>query len=299
MEAAASQNGDWTIGKLLAWTTEHLNRSGIEDARLSAEVLLAHAANCRRIQLYTRFDEVLPAEPITRFRESVRRAARHEPIAYVVGEKEFFSLAFHVTRDVLIPRPETETLVEVIVDHCRRAKIDRPRIWDIGAGSGCIGIAILAQLPQAQALFTDISAAALAVARQNAERHRMLDRIQIAEAAGLALPDRAIAGEGFDVLVSNPPYIPCAEVPGLRPEVKDFEPRCALTDEADGLTFYRGLAAECAASLRPDGRVFVEIADGRAPAVMQTMLSTGSLVHVSTTKDRVTGLDRVMQFKSK
>ncbi|MBI1827209.1 MAG: peptide chain release factor N(5)-glutamine methyltransferase [Planctomycetes bacterium] len=290
----------WTIGRLLSWTSDYLKQCEIEDARLSAEVLLAAAMQCRRIDLYTRFDEVPGDGVLKQYRDWVRRAAQHEPIAYLVGEKEFFSLPFHVSRDVLIPRPETEALVEAVADYCQQAKFERPRILDVGTGSGCIIIAILKGLPAATGVASDISAAALEIARKNAHRHQVVGRLQLIEADGLSFGAKDGGGPPsakFDVIVSNPPYIPAAEVASLKPEVREFEPPIALTDGSDGLSFYRHLATDAPDVLTPNGHLFVEVADGRAAAVIETVSSTcPKLVHRKSIRDRVTGLERVIVF---
>lgn len=287
----------WTIGRLLAWTAEFLGRQGVDDPRLATEVLLAHAAACRRIDLYARFDRVLDADALTRFRESVKRAGSHEPIAYLVGEKEFFSLRFHVTSDVLIPRAETEELVECIIDVCRQAAWEAPRLWDLGAGSGCVAIAALSQLPTATCLATDAFPAALEITRKNAERHGVLGRLTAVEASQLVLPDSVIPEGGFHVLMCNPPYIPAVQMAKLDRAVRDFEPRQALTDEGDGLSFYRVLARESPRWLAPDGFVAVEIGDGTAEAVRQIMTADRALAHDRTRKDRTVGKERVLVFR--
>src|SRR3990172_8828927 len=153
----------WSIGRLLSWTSDYFGRLQVVDARLASEVLLAHAAQCRRIDLYARFDSILEPERVECFRGWVRRASAHEPIAYLVGQKEFFSLSFKVTPDVLIPRAETETLVECVLDHCDKAGLAQPRLLDLGTGSGCLAIAALTHLPEATAVATDVSPAALDV----------------------------------------------------------------------------------------------------------------------------------------
>ncbi len=287
----------WTIGRLLTWTGEFLTRQGVDDPRLSSEVLLAHAAQCRRIDLYAKFDRVLDADSLTRFRESVKRAGNHEPIAYLVGEKEFFSLRFCVTPDALIPRAETEELVECVIDLCRQSGWDSPRLWDLGTGSGCIAIAVLSQLPTATCLATDSSHAALEIARRNAERHQTADRMSLHHATQLALPVELIPEGGFHLLVSNPPYIPAAQIATLDRAVRDFEPRAALTDEADGLLFYRTIANEGPRYLSPDGYVAVEIADGCAEAVKEIMTAKNAFTHYRTHKDRTVGKERVLVFR--
>lgn len=291
------ESAPWSVGRLLTWTTEHFTRQGVDDPRLSSEVLLAHAAGCRRIDLYTRIDRVLEPELLTRFRELVRRAASHEPIAYLVEEKEFFSLRFRVSRDVLVPRAETEELVETAIDSCRMAGWEKPNIWDIGTGSGCIAIAILKQVPGAWALATDLSEAALEVARDNAQRNKVDERFLPVRADYLEILDSVIPEGRFQLLVCNPPYIPAGQIAKLDRAVRDFEPHGALTDEADGLTAYRILGQKAARFLADGGLVIVEVGDGAAQAVIEVMTSPGLLVHWRTRKDRTVGKDRVLVFK--
>jgi release factor glutamine methyltransferase len=286
----------WTVARLLAWTTEHLTRRGLGEARLASEVLLAHAAGCRRIDLYARFNDTIPPEKTAVFRELIRRAAEHEPIAYLVGEREFFSLPLAVGRGVLIPRPETETLVECVLDHLKRAENAAPTLLDVGTGSGCIAIALLKHLPGARATATDVSAAALATATANAARHGLSDRVTVLEADGLALPEGAAPEGGYDVIVSNPPYIAKEAMPGLADTVKNHEPHEALTDGADGLSFYRRLAEGAAALLAEAGVVAVEIGADQAPAVRQIFEAAG-WTHAATRQDRVTGRERVLIWK--
>ena len=292
----ATNRSEWTLGRLLSWTSEYLAGRKVEEARLASEVLLAHAAGCRRIDLYVRFDEVLPTDQLDRFRTSVRRAAAHEPIAYLIGEKEFFSLSMLVTPDVLIPRPETETLVECVIDHCREADLKEPLLIDLGTGSGCIAVAVLTQLEGARVVATDLSAAALAVAQKNAERHGVRERLTLAQADRLALPAETLPEGGFDVLMSNPPYVTPEAADCLGATVRAYEPRAALTDEVDGLSFFRAIAAEGPGLLGAGGCVVVEVGDEQAPAVLETMVAMGRLEHEATLKDRTVGHDRVLKF---
>ncbi|MEK7730836.1 MAG: peptide chain release factor N(5)-glutamine methyltransferase, partial [Planctomycetota bacterium] len=289
----------WTIGRLLSWTSDHFGRHQVVDARLASEVLLAHAAQCRRIDLYTRFDSVLEPQRVECFRGWVRRASAHEPIAYLVGQKEFFSLSFKVTPDVLIPRAETETLVECVLDHCGKAGLTHPRLLDLGTGTGCLAIAALVHLPVATGVATDVSAAALEVARSNAARHGVTDRLTLIEADRLALPAEVVPQSGFDILMCNPPYIPASAIAGLDAAVRDYEPSLALTDGAEGLSFYRTIAADGPALLAPDAMVFVEIGDGQAQAVVEVMTAVGNLEHRQTRKDRIVGQERVLAFSIK
>lgn len=293
--APSTEQQEWTLGRLLKWTAEFFNGQGVSDARLSAEVLLAHAVGCRRIELYTQFEKVPATEMLDQFRDGVRRATAHEPIAYIVGEKEFFSLGFTVTRDVLIPRPETETIVECVLDHCRTNDLSAPRLLEIGTGSGCIIISALVHLPKATAIATDVSPGALEVARTNAARHGLQDRLRLLEADRCVLPEK-VTGDGFDCLLCNPPYIAANDVAGLPSTIRDFEPRCALTDEEDGLSFYRTIANDGPTLLKSSGVVIVEIGDDQAPKVVAVFESGGVFTHSNTVRDRIVGRERVLKF---
>lgn len=284
----------WTVSRLLNWTRDYLTRHDLEDPRLCAEVLVAHALGMERIQLYARFETVPQPAAMSQLKGLVVRAARHEPIAYLVGHKEFFSLKLEVTADVLIPRPETELLVERVIDRLRSA--EAPNLLDLGTGSGCIAVALLKHLPAAQVTGSDVSAAALAVARRNAERHKAAERFHPVEADRLNLPAAAVPQGGFDALVSNPPYVSPADLAALAPGVRDHEPRAALTDEADGLSFYRTIAEGAAAVVRPSGDIFVEVGAGQAAAVSALMTRGGALRHVATFRDRVEGHERVLHL---
>lgn len=294
MSDSSSTANEWTIARLLAWTTGHFERCGVAEGRLSAEVLLAKALLCPRIQLYTRMNECPAAGALDTFREWVKRAAAGEPIAYMVGEKEFFSLAFRVTRDVLIPRPETETLVECAVDHCTVAGWAKPVVWDLCTGSGCVAVALLKNLPAARVVASDVSQAAVEVARSNAERHDVVERFQGVCAEGLNLPGETIPAAEFDLLLCNPPYIAAKEIVQLPQGVRDFEPRMALTDESDGMSFYRTLANEAHHVLAAHGAVMVEVADGRAEAVREIFLNRPGWVYRRSVRDRTTGKERVI-----
>ncbi len=294
--SANTNETEWTFSKLLSWTAQHLASRGVDEPRLAAEVLLAHANSCQRIDLYARFDKVPEEEELVRFRECVKRAGDHEPIAYLVGQKEFFSLSFRVTRDVLIPRPETETLVACVLDYCKNS-IQSPRILDVGTGSGCIAIAIQKHLADAQVFGSDCSTAALTVAGENAEKHGIAQSLTLCEADCLSLPsDIAL---GFDVIVSNPPYVAKSEFGELNPAVREFEPRIALTDEDDGVSFYRRIATESPDVLAPNGAVFVEIGAGQKESVVESFEGTRMFDHSGTWQDSVVGLDRVLMFSKR
>lgn len=257
---------------------------------------MANAAGWRRIDLYARFEKTLEPEPLAKFRAWVKRAADHEPIAYLVEQREFFSLPFTVNRDVLIPRPESETLVEAVVDHVSKSGWAEPKILDVGTGSGCLIIAALANLPAARGVGTDVSEAALAIARGNAERNRVADRVEFALADRLGLPAAVIPSGGFQAIVCNPPYIAKDGVATLDRAVKDFEPALALTDGGDGLSFYRTLANDGPRLLATDGIVVVEVADGQAAAVVEVMTAEGVFALQRVRKDAVVGQERALVF---
>jgi release factor glutamine methyltransferase len=253
----------WTVRKLLSWTQDFLKKKGLDTPRLDSEILLAHALGCPKIELYVRIDEE-PPEPVrTVFREMIKKRADGMPVAYLVGYREFYSLPFHVTPAVLIPRPETETLV---MEALRLLKpMADPRVLDLCTGSGCVAVTIAKQHKTARVTATDISAEALAVATKNAERHSMTDRVTFLKGDLAA----AVAGQTFDVVVSNPPYIAQSELPTLDPGVRNFEPTGALDGGPDGLDFYRRLAADVLALLNPGGTVLVEIGVTQEAAVRE------------------------------
>jgi len=291
---AETQTATWTIGRLLQWTQGYLSEKGLDDPRLSAELLLASALGCRKIELYTRFDQTPAAGQVERFRELVREAAGHKPIAYLVGRKEFYSLEFLVTPDVLIPRPETELLVEQAVMALRAGKRETGQVWDIGTGSGCAAVAIAKLHPAARVVASDVSALALAVARQNAERHGVLDRVTMVEADAAEIPAELVPAGGFDVMVSNPPYIAESHRASLPANVREYEPALALFGGADGLAVIRKIAAGGLAKLAAGGRAFVEVADGQSEAAAAVFVGAG-WAHRDTLKDGA-GIPRVLSL---
>ncbi|MBN1491088.1 MAG: peptide chain release factor N(5)-glutamine methyltransferase [Phycisphaerae bacterium] len=291
-------NEAWTIGRLLRWTTGWFEQHGVDAPRLSAELLLAHTFGCKKIELYTRFEHVANPEQLTTMRELVRKAAEHMPVAYLIGRKEFFSLEFEVSPAVLIPRPETETLVQRVIDLCR-ARPDEPlAILDLGTGSGCIAVAIAKYVPTADLVASDASAEAVEIARHNAERHGVAERIAFCVADGLALEAAVVPLGGFDVIASNPPYIAEADFDALPRNVRDYEPRASLTlPGSDGLAFYRRLAAECGGCLKPDGSILVEIGHDQSQSVPAIFAETRHFTHVGTYRDPTDPHDRVVHFQ--
>lgn len=246
----------WSIGRLLQWTTDYLRRHQVESPRLDAEVLLAEAVGCKRIELYTRFDEV-PGESVRqKFREFVRQRAQGRPVAYLIGHREFFSLDFTVSDAVLIPRPETEFVVVALRDRAQAAARPSPLVADVGTGSGVLAVCAARYLPGSRVVACDTSRDALAVAAANAQRHGVADRIRFFQSDLLAdVP----ADEPFDFIVSNPPYVSEAEYERLPADVRLHEPRAALLSGPQGTEVIERLAAEAVERLRPGGWLLVEI----------------------------------------
>ncbi len=277
MTVTGTDAGPWTVQRLLAWTREHFQRNRIESPRLCAEILLAHALQCERIRLYTRFEEVPGEEALTRFRALVREAAAGRPIAYLIGTKEFFSLPFEVTPDVLIPRPETEILVERTIDLVRKSAPLVRSILDLGTGSGCIAVSLARHLPEVRLSASDVSPPALELARRNAKRHGVAERIEW-RAGDLFAPWRdgeSGAPTMFDAIVSNPPYVATAPGTPLAQDVRAFEPHVALFAGPDGLDLIRRIAAEAPAHVAPGGHLLMELAFDQAPAVRGLLAGNG------------------------
>ncbi len=248
----------WTIGKLLTWTTDYLKRAGSTSPRLDAEVLLAHARGCQRIELYTAFADEPSDETRKAFREMVKRRAEGEPVAYLVGYKEFYSMTFAVTSDVLIPRPETEHLVVEALDRSKKILESRSslQIADVGTGSGAIAVSIARHLPQAHLTAIDIRPEALELARKNAHRQGIDDdRISFIEGDLLGWCEPS---QRFDLVVSNPPYVSLDEFSQLPKTVRDYEPRSALVSEPEAGSVIAKLIQQAEQHLEADGYLIFE-----------------------------------------
>lgn len=285
----------WTVGRLLAWTTDWLGSRGSESPRLDAEVLLAHVRGCPRILLYTAFDQVVDDDQRGRFRELVKRRGGGEPVAYLVGSKEFFSLDFAVSPAVLVPRPETEGLVVKVLDLCkeRAADLPPPRIIDVGTGSGAIAVTLAKQLPAAELVACDISAAAIAVARGNAARHGVDGRIAFVECDLLTGPETA---GPWDVIVSNPPYVREDEFAALPDTVRLHEPRQALVGGETGVEVIRRLVSQAAERLAAGGWLLIEIGPSTAAAAREVITAVAGLEPGPTLNDPA-GLPRIVQAR--
>ncbi|TWT36125.1 Release factor glutamine methyltransferase [Posidoniimonas corsicana] len=288
-----TDSAPWTIGRLLSWTTDHFAKVESDSARLDAEVLLAHSLGRERIMLYAAFDEVPPANIRDKFKALVKRRGEGEPVAYLVGSREFYSLPFEVTPDVLIPRPETELIVVALTDRvkARPAADARLKIADIGTGSGVLAVCAAKYVPNADILATDVSPAALAVAKRNAQRHKVDDRVYFVEADLLPAnkPDMRL-----DYIVSNPPYITSEEMTELDKDVRDFEPHLALDGGPQGTDVIERLLPAAAHHLKPGGSLLMEISPMIAPRVEQLIDQTPGLERRPTIRD-LAGHARVVE----
>jgi release factor glutamine methyltransferase len=276
----------WTTLSVLDWTTRRFTEAGIPSARLEAQLLLAHVLGCSRVQLYTGFDKPLQDTELGGYRELIRRRLGGEPVAYLLGEHEFWGLSFHIDPSVLVPRPDTETVIEVACAR-RGDRGARCRVLDLCTGSGAIAVALARELPQAQVIATELSEEAAEVARRNAERNGVAGRLEV-RVGDLWQP---VAGEHFDLIVSNPPYIASDVIPTLSQEVQR-EPRIALDGGPDGLAFYDRICAAARDHLVGGGALVVEHGFDQAEPVRARLSGCGltevTLVHDLGKNPRVT-----------
>jgi release factor glutamine methyltransferase len=294
MESAIVSNvlAERSIRDALIAGVLRLTAVGIDSARLDAELLLAHALEMSREQLVVAQGVALESGQLAGYESLLRRRLEREPIAYILGSQEFWSLDFQVCRDVLIPRPETEKLIEVVLAKIGTNGSAKPlRIADLGTGSGAIAITLATELPAAQLMATDISPAALAVAKDNAATHGVMRRIDFR--AGNLCQALSGCGERFDMIVSNPPYIESAVIPTLAPEVHYWEPRGALDGGMDGLDFYRRIAADADKFLAPGGLLALEIGAGLSRSVSSFFAAAGRYRSIAVYEDYA-GRERVV-----
>lgn len=284
--SVSASKATWTILEVLQWTTARFQERGLESPRLDAELLAAHAFGLTRVQLYTQFDRPLQAAELATYRELVKRRQGGEPVAYLTGRKEFWSLDLAVDRRVLIPRPDTETAVEEALERLGATDRQGARIADVGTGSGAIALALAKVRPGNEVIACDVSADALAVARGNAERLGLA--VTFLE-GHLTEPLRGLAP--FDLIVANLPYVPAGEISGLAPEVR-AEPWLALDGGADGLALVRTLVAAVPALLAPGGAVVLEIGQGQA-AETAALCRAAGLEEVRARAD-LGGIERVV-----
>ena len=262
----------WTIIKILDWTKQYFADRGVENPRLDAEVLLCAVLQCERIKLYMDFERPLTGAELAQYKNYVARRGQHEPLAYILGEKEFMRNSFKVTPATLVPRPETELLVESLIKAAQGLKADGDvKILDIGTGSGAIIVSLLDYLPNAKGVGVDISVDALIVAEENSRR------IGVRERAGFVQSDlfsRIPADKKFDIIVSNPPYIPAADIAGLAKDVQK-EPIGALDGGADGLDFYRRIISEAMDHMADESILAFEVGINQAQVVAELCRKAG------------------------
>ncbi len=266
---------EWTILKVLQWTTEYFRSKGFEQPRADAEVLLAHALGLERIRLYLNYDRPLSHDELARFRSLIRRRAAFEPAQYITGKQEFWSLPFEVTPSVLIPRPETETLIEQAMLECRELEAARTvSIIELGTGSGNIAVALAKFVKNASVVSIDNSQDAIDLARENAVAHNVAARIEFSVMDMFEPVDQLLLRR-FDLLVSNPPYISAEEWETLPTEVKRYEPRSALTDSRDGYEHHQRIVELAPYLLKNDGTLLVEVGFGQARPVCDMLRKSG------------------------
>lgn len=279
---------EWTTQKLLNWVTEYFTEKDIDSPRLSAEMVLANVLGMQRIELYVNFDKTVTQPLLNKLRGLVKRAAENEPVAYLIGQAEFYSLPFKVNSDCLIPRPETELLVERAIEFLRMRQGEQA-VCDLCTGSGCIAITIAVNYANSKIVATDISEQALAIAAANAQLNKVQGKISFLQ-GDLLTP---LSEEKFDLITCNPPYVTEEEYEQLDANVKDHEPKAALIAGADGLDYYRRLAESVEKFLKPGALLIMEIGNQQSQPVKELFEKTGCFSQVTVEKD-FAGNDRVI-----
>lgn len=283
----------WTIKALLEWIDPFLKEKGVDAPRLCAELLVCHVLKKQRIQLYTEFDFVVPPAQLAALRDLVKRASEQEPVAYLVGKTEFYSMEFTVSPDCLIPRPETELLVQHGIEFLRTREAPY-RVLDLCTGSGCIAAAIAKNVPEAQVTATDICDDALNVAAQNIEKHKLAERVHLLSGDLFDPIVPQLDNGHFDLIVSNPPYVTDAEMEELEPNVKDYEPVKALQGGPAGLDIIERIVARVTEFLVDNGALMLEIGYRQGPDVQGLLEQTGQFAESQIIKDGQ-GHDRVIK----
>ncbi|MFP3866547.1 MAG: peptide chain release factor N(5)-glutamine methyltransferase [Desulfobacteraceae bacterium] len=266
----AARGAAWTIMDLLRWTNGYFRDKGVSEPRASAEVLLAYCLGLERLALYLRHDQPLSAGEVASFKALMQRRLAGEPTQYITGHQEFWSLDFLVSPAVLIPRPETEILIETVLEQVRQQDfpLTGGPLLDVGTGSGVLAIVLAQELPDSQVAALDQSAAALALAQENARRHQVAHRIGFIRGD---LLEPLAPRPRFAVIIANPPYVPTSEWGHLPREIRDHEPRVALNGGPDGLTVIRRLVSEAHHYLIPGGLLALEVGNSQAPAVLDLL----------------------------
>ncbi|MBN2270931.1 MAG: peptide chain release factor N(5)-glutamine methyltransferase [Sedimentisphaerales bacterium] len=303
----------WTIQKLLNWITAYFTKKGIDAPRLSAELLLSHVLSLKRIELYTQFDKPVGQQELHILHALVKRAGQDEPVAYLTGKTEFYSIELAITPDCMIPRPETELLVERAIEFLRARAAEGPGIGDalesgrlsadtnapaqlvcdLCTGSGCIAVAIAKNFPGARIIATDISDAALSVAAANVEKHHLKERITLLCGDLFEPLVPQLDTSKFDLIVCNPPYVSDPEFEALERNVKDYEPKVALFAGGDGLDIYRRIVEKADLFLKPDAAMMLEIGYAQGPALRDLLERTNAFGKINIEKD-VHNNDRIV-----
>ena len=291
---SASTSPGEAVAALLDQAENVLQTCDIDTPRLDAEVLLAHVLKVSRTSLYGRLQDQVSAAHRATFQAWVRRRTSYEPVAYITGTQEFWSLEFHVNRHVLIPRPDTEIVIETALQLLQSSATIRLKILDVGTGSGCIAIVLATQLPHARIIALDSETDALSLATQNANSLQTGRRISFCR--GNLLTAFSPRTTGFDLIISNPPYIDTKTLDSLQPEVRSWEPRPALDGGSDGLDFYRRLLYDAADLIRPNGWLVMEIGADQKDSVLQLGCSRRNFRFHSCVEDYA-GRDRVVVFQ--
>ncbi|MFA7421209.1 MAG: peptide chain release factor N(5)-glutamine methyltransferase [Melioribacteraceae bacterium] len=277
-----------TILEAIKLSTEYLEKKGIESARLNSELMLADMLNCKRLDLYLTFERPLKDEEVDKLRQWISRRGKNEPLQYILGKADFFGLQFEVDSSVLIPRPETEILVDhIIAQNKSHSKLD---VLDIGTGSGIIPIILAMNLPESNLTAIDVSSEAINLAKKNAVKHSVLDRINF---LNQDIFSTEFSAQSFDLIVSNPPYVALSEYLTLQKEIVDFEPKEAVTDEGDGLKFYSFIAEKAKLWLKDGGKLYFELGKGQFSFVEEKLKVQG-YSNISVTKD-LANIERVIQ----
>jgi len=295
--AGTTAKSQWTIIKLIRWATSYLKSYDIDSPRATGEILLAHALHLNRIDLYLKYDQPLVADELQAFKTLIKRRVRREPVAYIVGVKEFWSLDLEVNTAVLIARPETECLVEAALDLIS-GKSSRPpqRILDLGTGSGAIVLALASQQPRHIYFASDRFRPAVELACRNAGRHDLCQKIHFF--VGDWLSSLNSAKPGFDVIVSNPPYIPSRIIGGLQPEIHQYEPIASLNGDSDGLACYRNIIGAAHRHLACGGMLLLEIGHDQQEDIRQIVADSDQYETFNCFKD-YSGYDRVVTMRKK
>jgi release factor glutamine methyltransferase len=266
---------NWTIRDLMKFSINYLQRHGFDEARLTVELLLSHALQCQRIELYTNFEKPLSKQELKNFRGYFERRLSHEPVQYIVGMTSFMGLQFAVDTRVFIPRPETETLVEQVMMLCgRREPGEVVSLLDVGTGSGNIAVSLAKLVRNLRVTSIDVSQDALEVARRNAAAHGVQEQLTFEGLDVFSEIEKRFA-VSFEIVVSNPPYVSADEWTKLEPDVREFEPERAVSDRDDGYRFYRRLAQICPRLLRPDGMLVVEVGHEQSEEVKRLFGASG------------------------